>query len=246
MATDGQNFVEQIDISTGVERYNDYSVGDKVTIVDTIARMEYGDGKTQIWLESIGKSESDPPFIFGSNLMSDFGVGSSVIISFEVSKDSSGHYTPDVNYQEKGLSKDAINSRYSTISEYALMILILGGLGLVGYGGLQMVKGKTVSSLESVSQDDWGVQAPPPMAPPIAGFNPAPPAPVSNLATSGVEPMALAPPVPVPPPSSMTITVPPGVVPGQVLTVTMPNGTKVNVQVPSGSTPGSQFTITVR
>ena len=47
-------------------------------------------------------------------------------------------------------------------------------------------------------------------------------------------------------PMSMTITVPPGVVPGQVLTVTMPNGQVVNVEVPPGSSSGSQFTITVK
>ena len=44
----------------------------------------------------------------------------------------------------------------------------------------------------------------------------------------------------------MTITVPPGVVAGQVLTVTMPNGQVVNVEVPPGSSSGSQFTITVK
>jgi hypothetical protein len=46
--------------------------------------------------------------------------------------------------------------------------------------------------------------------------------------------------------TSMTIAVPPGVVAGQVLTITMPNGQVVNVQVPTGSYPGSQFTITVK
>ena len=45
--------------------------------------------------------------------------------------------------------------------------------------------------------------------------------------------------------ASMTITVPPGVVSGQVLTVTMPSGQVVNVQVPPGCAPGSQFTISV-
>ena len=44
----------------------------------------------------------------------------------------------------------------------------------------------------------------------------------------------------------MTITVPPGVVAGQVLTVTMPSGQVVNVEVPPGSSSGSQFTITVK
>jgi len=47
-------------------------------------------------------------------------------------------------------------------------------------------------------------------------------------------------------PSTMTITVPPGVVSGQVLTVTMPNGQVVNVEVPPGCSSGSQFTITVK
>jgi hypothetical protein len=43
----------------------------------------------------------------------------------------------------------------------------------------------------------------------------------------------------------MTITVPPGVVSGQVLTVGLPDGRTVNVQVPAGCNAGSQFTITV-
>jgi hypothetical protein len=44
----------------------------------------------------------------------------------------------------------------------------------------------------------------------------------------------------------MTVTVPLGVVSGQVLTVTMPNGQVVNVAVPPGCSSGSQFTITVK
>ena len=57
--------------------------------------------------------------------------------------------------------------------------------------------------------------------------------------------MAAIPEAPAAAPTSMTITVPPGVVSGQVLTVTMPNGQVVNVQVPPGCPPGSQFTISV-
>ncbi|HIM86851.1 MAG TPA: hypothetical protein EYM56_03500, partial [Candidatus Poseidoniales archaeon] len=66
MATNGQDFVNQIDTSSGLEKYQDYEVGDTVTIIDTIARMEFSDGQTQIWLDTIGKSPSDPPFRFGS------------------------------------------------------------------------------------------------------------------------------------------------------------------------------------
>ncbi len=124
MATNGEDFVNQIDTSSGLEKYQDYEVGDTVTIVDTIARMEFSDGQTQIWLDTIGKSPSDPPFRFGSNLMGDYGVGNQVIIIFEVVKDSNGHYTPDANYQENGLSSDAISSRYSTLNEYIFIILV--------------------------------------------------------------------------------------------------------------------------
>ena len=71
MVINGQDFVNQIDTSSGLEKYQDYEVGDTVTILDTIARMEFSDGQTQIWLDTIGKSPSDPSFRFGSNLMQD-------------------------------------------------------------------------------------------------------------------------------------------------------------------------------
>ena len=135
MATNGEDFVNQIDTSSGLEKYQDYEVGDTVTIVDTIARMEFSDGQTQIWLDTIGKSPSDPPFRFGSNLMEDYGVGNQVIITFEVVKDSNGHHTPDANYQENGLSPDAISSRYSTVNEYIFIALLVAGLGIMVYGG---------------------------------------------------------------------------------------------------------------
>jgi hypothetical protein len=249
MAIDGQTFVDQIDTSTGIDKYQDYQVGDKVIIVDNIARMEDENGNTKVWLESIGKAENDIPFIFKSNLMSDFGIGSSVIISFEVVKDLNGHDTPDGYHNNPpGLSPDAINGRLSTGNEYIFVSLMAVGFGLVGYGFYNMIRGKQQPSLD----DDWGMPAAPPVmapvAPPVApapmaasGF-PAPPAEYPQSIAAIPQPVA----PPISQPSSMTITVPPGVVPGQVLTVTMPSGQVVNVQVPSGSSPGSQFTITVQ
>ena len=260
MVINGQDFVNQIDTSSGLEKYQDYEVGDTVTILDTIARMEFSDGQTQIWLDTIGKSPSDPPFRFGSNLMRDYGVGNQVIIIFEVVKDSNGHHTPDANYQENGLSPDAISSRYSTVNEYIFITLLVAGLGIVFYGGLSSFRVGRPTVM--APDDDWGFpQAPPvapaaPMTPPQSQFPPS---------TAAIpQPAPAAPPVT--PPSeysqlnpdvtgmsfsstqaaSMTITVPPGVVSGQVLTVTMPNGQVVNVAVPPGCSSGSQFTITVK
>jgi len=257
MAIDGQTFVEQIDTSTGIDKFDDYEVGDNVMIVDKIARMEDDNGNTKIWLESIGKAENDIPFIFKSNIMDDFGIGSSVIISFEVVKDSDGHDTPE-GYQNSppGLSPDAINGRLSTGNEYIFVSLMIVGIGLVGYDFYNMIKGKKQTSVD----DDWGMPppSPPVAAPPMPGMAPAPPVaapPMPGMAPAppvAAPPMpGMAPPAPVaaPPvnqPSTMTITVPPGVVPGQVLTVTMPSGQVVNVQVPTGLSPGSQFTITVQ
>ena len=58
MSMDGQTFIDQIDTSTGVEKYQDYQVGDEVIIVDKIVRIELkSNGNTHVWLESIGKSE---------------------------------------------------------------------------------------------------------------------------------------------------------------------------------------------
>lgn len=249
MAIDGQTFVDQIDTSTGIDKYQDYQIGDKVTIVDNIVRMEDENGNTKVWLESIGKSENDIPFVFKSNLMNDFGIGSSVIISFEVVKDLNGHDTPD-GYQTSppGLSPDAINGRISTGNEYIFVSLMAIGFGLVGYGSYNLIRGKPQPSVE----DDWGMPAAPPamapVAPPVMAPVAAPsmvPVPPSEYPQSmAAIPQPVAPPISQP--STMTITVPPGVVPGQVLTVTMPSGQVVNVQVPSGSSPGSQFTITVQ
>ena len=242
MCISGQDFVDQIDTSSGLEKYSDYSIGDTVTISDSIARMELSDGQTLVWLETIGKSESDPPFRFGSNIMGDYGVGNNVIIKFEVVQDDSGDFTLK-GYENggSGLSSDTISSRYSTVNEYIFMVLILGGIGSIVYGGYTAFIGK-----DEEPQDDWGFPAqapaqPPVAAPPVA----APPA----AAPPAAAPPAAAPPAAAPPAAtdstSMTITVPPGVVSGQVLTVTLPDGRSVNVQVPAGCNAGSQFTITV-
>ena len=247
MATNGEDFVNQIDTSSGLEKYQDYEVGDTVTIVDTIARMEFSDGQTQIWLDTIGKSPSDPPFRFGSNLMGDYGVGNQVIIIFEVVKDSNGHYTPDANYQENGLSPDAISSRYSTVNEYIFITLLVAGLGIVFYGGLSSFRVGRPTVM--APDDDWGFPQAPPVAPAAPMTPPQPQFPPSIAAMPQPAP-ASPPPQPVPQPvgapSTMTITVPPGVVSGQVLTVTMPNGQVVNVEIPPGCSSGSQFTITVK
>ena len=265
MATNGQEFVDQIDTSAGLEKYGDYAVGDKVVIVDKIARMEYNDGQTHIWLDSIGKSQNDPPFRFGSNLMSDYGVGNQIIITFEVVRDSSGHDAPD-GYQNggSGLSTDAINSRYSTVNEYVFIVLIVSGLGIATYGVYSSFSGGSplkrmrptvidapFSQANATPEDDWGIQAPPQtLAPPMAPVALPPAPPVAPQETPPSEYAQLNPDVTgmsfsSAQETSMTIAVPPGVVAGQVLTVTMPNGQVVNVQVPPSCPPGSQFTITV-
>ena len=256
MCVSGQDFVDQIDTSSGLEKYSDYSVGDTVTISDSIARMELSNGQTLVWLETIGKSESDPPFRFSSDIMGDYGVGNNVIIEFEVVKDSSGDFTlKGYENEGSGLSTDTISSRYSTLNEYIFMLFILGGFCSICYGGYTSFIGSDDG--EEGSQDDWGfpAQAPtqPPMATPPAALPPMqqPPSPVAPP-SSAAAPSFAAPPIPASAPTqmasepaSMTITVPPGVVSGQVLTITLPDGRSVNVQVPAGCNAGSQFTITV-
>jgi len=224
LAKNGQDFADQLTVdANGVENFGDYDTGDSVTIVDTISRMQYDDGKTSIWLESIGKSDKDLRFIFSQNLMNDFGVGSNVVITFEVS--TSGQSETVVN--------EEINTRPSTMYDYIFILLTVAGIGLVIFG---FVRGASKKIRPNVVEDDWGAPAPPAMAPAPPAMAPAPP-------TMAPAPSAMAPPPAAP--TSMTITVPPGVVSGQVLTVTMPNGQVVNVQVPPGCAPGSQFTISV-
>jgi hypothetical protein len=234
MAKDGQDFASQLSVdANGDENFGDYDDGDSVIIVDTISRMQYDAGETSIWLESIGKTDKHLRFVFSEDLMNDFGVGNEVVITFEVA--NSG--------QSETVINEDITTRPSTMYDYIFILLAVAGIGMLVFG---FVRARTQPS---VAQDDWGAQTPPAMAPaPVApppamvppGLPPQPQNPPSMAAISGA-----VPPPPPAAPSNMTITVPPGVVPGQVLTVTMPNGQVVNVQVPPGCESGSQFTISV-
>ena len=235
MAIDGKAFSNQLDVdANGIETFGNYDSGDYVVIIDTISRMQFDAGQTFVWVESIGNTDSDVRFIFSQDLRDDFGVGSKVVITFEV--ETSG--------QSESVVNEKISTRPSTMYDYMSLILTIAGFGLTVFG---FVKARRQPSQPVL--DDWGA--------PVAPV--APPAPIAPLPsiTPGAPPsppqappsMAAIPETPVAPPpaapSTMTITVPPGVLPGQVLTVTMPNGQVVNVQVPPGSVPGSQFTISV-
>ena len=241
MSISGQDFVSQAsEDANNNQNFKDYDSGDKVIIVDEVVRMQYGyDGEkaTSVWVESIGKSDQSIRFVCDSNYMNDFGIGSNVIITLEITKTG----------QSESFTCN-IDGRLSTTNEYAFVGLSAIGLILTAYGFYSSFRG----SVKGVAEDGWGSFDAPvaPVAPPVAPPMSAPPAmiPPSDAAIPQ-QPVASPPAQPVPPPAAapttMTITVPPGVAPGQVLTVTMPSGQVVNVQVPPGCAPGSQFTISV-
>jgi len=238
----GQDFVGQANTdANNVQKFDDFDSGDKVVIVDEIVRMQHEfdkAGSTSIWVGSIGKSDKDIRFVCGPNYMNDFDVGSTVVITLEITTaGQSEEFTCDVS------------GRLSTTMEYVFVILTIAGFGLVIFG---FVKAR---QQPSAPLDDWGLPAsPPPMAPapvappamaPPAMAPPAVPPPQPPSGNSQINPDVTGMSFSAAQPASMTITVPPGVVPGQVLTVTMPSGQVVNVQVPPGCTSGSQFTISV-
>ena len=242
MSISGQDFLDQEDTdANGIQIFKDYNSGDKVIIFDEVVRMQYEfdeKGSTSIWVKSMenGK-DKEIRFICDSNYMNDFGIGSSIIITLEITQEG----------ESEGFNCEA-NGRLSTTNEYAFVGLSALGLILTAYGFYSSFRG----SDKRVADDGWGSFDAPaaPVAPPVAPPMSAPPAmmPPSDAAIPQ-QPVASPPAQPVLPPAAapttMTITVPPGVAPGQVLTVTMPSGQVVNVQVPPGCAPGSQFTISV-
>ena len=232
----GDEFMKyEKDANTGAEDFTNFDVGDKVTVYDTIVRMQYGfdaETSTSIWVESLGKTDQSLRFVCDSDYMNDFGIGDKVVLKLEIVN----------NGQSEGLICEA-GGRLSTPFEYASIGSILVGIGLVIFG---FVGGVSKKIRPNVVEDDWGAPAPPAMAPAPPAMAPAPPGlPPQPQNPPSMAAIPEAPPAPAAAPTSMTITVPPGVVSGQVLTVTMPNGQVVNVQVPPGCPPGSQFTISV-
>ena len=159
LASDGGAFESQISTSEeGIDTYKEYDAKDTVILVDTIARIQYDDGKTSVWLESIGADfEEDIRFRFDGNLLSDFGPDSKVVITFEVVQYASsevpeGYDNSDISNRK--LPADAVAPRYSTQPELACGGLAVLGLLLLAFGGYSAWRGG------DGEEDDWGMAVP--------------------------------------------------------------------------------------
>ena len=192
LASDGGAFESQISTSEeGIDTYKEYDAKDTVILVDTIARIQYDDGKTSVWLESIGADfEEDIRFRFDGNLLSDFGPDSKVVITFEVVQYASsevpeGYDNSDISNRK--LPADAVAPRYSTQPELAFGGLAVLGLLLLAFGGYSAWRGG------DGEEDDWGMAVPaaaPTAVPAITGAAPVafPPAVASPTTQPAVYP----------------------------------------------------------
>ena len=124
---EGEEFMKyEKDANTGAEDFTNFDVGDKVTVYDTIVRMQYGfdaDTSTSIWVESLGKTDQSLRFVCDSDYMNDFGIGDKVVLKLEIVN----------NGQSEGFICEACG-RLSTPFEYASIGSIIVGIGLVIFG----------------------------------------------------------------------------------------------------------------
>ena len=165
IASDGGEFAAQISSSGDIETFNDYDVGDSVTIVDTVARIQLDEGQTRVWLASIGAADTDIAFRFNGDLLADFAPDDKVVIAFEVAQLGSGETPAGYETSAEALPADAITPRYSSTTEMAFAGLAALGLGLVAFGGFNSWRGG------GAPEDDWDAPAAPaavPMAAPPA------------------------------------------------------------------------------
>ncbi len=184
LASDGGEFAAQISSSGDIETFNDYDVGDSVTIVDTVARIQLDEGQTRVWLASIGAADTDIAFRFNGDLLADFGPDDKVVISFEVAQLGSGETPAGYETSAEALPADAIAPRYSSVTEMAFAGLAALGLGLVAFGGFNSWRGG------GAPEDDW--DAPAAAAVPAAAAPPAM-APAAAPAMAAAAPAAAAP-----------------------------------------------------